>query len=110
MTYFFDPASAAAFRPDAFAKADLARGAQLFLGLNCFEPGQRQAAHTHAAADKFYLVVSGKARMTVGTETRVAGPGTLVWAPAGVPHGVDEAVDRTVLLVGIAPPPGGAGA
>ncbi|HSB56125.1 MAG TPA: cupin domain-containing protein, partial [Gemmatimonadales bacterium] len=105
MTYFLDPASSAVFRPETFAKADLARGARLFLGLNCFVPGQRQAAHTHAGADKFYLVVSGKARMTVGTETRVAGPGALVWAPAGVPHGVDEALERTVLLVGIAPPP-----
>jgi quercetin dioxygenase-like cupin family protein len=108
MTYFLDPASGAVFRTDTFAKADLARGAQLFLGLNCFEPGQHQAVHTHAGADKFYLVVSGKARMTVGQETRVAEPGTLVWAPAGVPHGVEAALERTVLLVGIAPPPGAA--
>lgn len=105
MSNFIDPASAAAFRPGSFAKADLARGGRLFLGLNCFEPGQRQAAHTHAGADKFYLVVSGKARMTVGAESRIAEAGTLVWAPADVPHGVDEALERTVLLVGIAPPP-----
>ena len=45
--------------------------------------------------------------MTVGAETRIAGPGTVVWAPADLPHGVDEALERTVLLVGIAPPPGG---
>jgi quercetin dioxygenase-like cupin family protein len=105
MTHFLDPAALAVFRPDTFTKADLARGAHLLLGLNCFEPGQRQAAHTHAGADKFYLVVSGKARMTVGAETRVAEPGMLVWAPADLPHGVDEALERTVLLVGIAPPP-----
>jgi quercetin dioxygenase-like cupin family protein len=105
MSNFLDPASAAAFRPGGFTKADLVRGDQLFLGLNCFEPGQRQATHTHAGADKFYLVVSGKARITVGAETRVAGPGMVVWAPADVPHGVDEALERTVLLVGIAPPP-----
>ena len=35
--------------------------------------------------------------MTVGDETLVADAGTLVWAPAGVPHGVDEALERTVL-------------
>jgi quercetin dioxygenase-like cupin family protein len=50
-------------------------------------------------------VVSGKARMTVGAETRVAESGTVVWAPADVPHGVDEALERTVMLVAIAPPP-----
>ena len=86
-------------------KADLCRGAHLFVGLNCFEAGQTQRVHTHPPADKFYVVVSGRARMVVGGETQEAGPGTVVWAPADVPHGVAEALERTVLLVGIAPPP-----
>ena len=103
--YFREIAAASSFRPDAATKADLFRGASLFLGLNCFETGQAQRVHTHAGADKFYLVVSGRARMTVGGETREVGPGTLIWAPADVPHGVAEALERTVLLVGIAPPP-----
>jgi quercetin dioxygenase-like cupin family protein len=103
--YFREVAAASCFRPDAATKADLFRGASLFVGLNCFEPGQAQRIHTHAGADKFYLVVSGRARMTVGDETREAGPGTVIWAPADVPHGVAEALERTVLLVGIAPPP-----
>jgi hypothetical protein len=29
-----------------------------------------------------------------------------VWAPADLPHGVAEALERTVMLVGMAPPPG----
>ncbi len=98
--------AAASFDAERATKTDLFRGDRLFLGLNCFEPGQMQRVHTHAGADKFYLVVSGRARMTVGDQTREAGPGTLVWAPADVPHGVAEALERTVLLVGIAPPPG----
>jgi quercetin dioxygenase-like cupin family protein len=103
--YFLRPADAARFDSAKAAKGDLARGDRLFLGLNCFEPGQTQRVHTHAGADKFYLLLSGKARMTVGGETQVAEAGTLVWAPADVPHGVDEALERTVMLVGIAPPP-----
>jgi quercetin dioxygenase-like cupin family protein len=51
-------------------------------------------------------VVSGKARMTVGAETSDAEAGTVVWAPAGVPHGVVVALERTVLLVAMGPPPG----
>jgi quercetin dioxygenase-like cupin family protein len=31
----------------------------------------------------------------------------VIWAPAGVPHGVADAIERTVLLVAIAPPPRG---
>jgi len=102
---FFAPAEAASFQGAKFAKADLARGTQLFLGLNCFEPGQAQSVHQHDNADKFYLVLSGNARMIVGEEHRDAGPGTLVWAPMGVPHGIERAHERTVMLVGIAPPP-----
>jgi quercetin dioxygenase-like cupin family protein len=102
---FHEIGASATFDPAAATKADLCRGDHLFVGLNCFEPGQAQRIHTHATADKFYVVVSGRARMTVGEITREAGPGTIVWAPAGVPHGVAQALERTVLLVGIAPPP-----
>ncbi|HEX6615050.1 MAG TPA: cupin domain-containing protein [Gemmatimonadales bacterium] len=103
--YFRQIADAALFQADKPQKTDLFAGQHLFVGLNCFEPGQSQRVHTHAGADKFYLVVSGRARMTVGDETREAAAGTLVWAPADVPHGVAEALERTLLLVGIAPPP-----
>ena len=102
---FFIPAEHAVFGANHATKADLVRGATLFIGLNCFEPGQSQAVHTHAGADKFYLIISGNASITVGDQTQDAGPGTLVWAPADVPHGVAGAHQRTVILVGIAPPP-----
>jgi len=105
-TFFRSIESVAAFDVAKGTKADLFRGEALFVGLNCFEPGQGQRIHSHAGADKFYLVVSGKARMTVGEETRVAEAGTVVWAPADVPHGVEEALERTVMLIGMAPPPG----
>ena len=103
--YFRDLTEGASFDPAKAVKADLFAGEHLFVGLNCFEPRQAQRVHTHAGADKFYLVVSGRAMMTGGDETREAGPGTLVWAPASVPHGVQEALERTVMLVGIASAP-----
>ena len=106
MEHFRNLHDAVAFGATKPGKADLFDGAQLFVGLNCFEPGQTQRVHTHAGADKFYVVISGRARMTVGDETREVGSGMVIWAPAGVPHGVAEALERTVLLVGIAPPPG----
>ncbi len=106
MTDFFrEIAATVSFDTTKPTKADLFLGDRLFVGLNCFEPGQAQPTHTHAGADKFYLVVSGRARMTVGDETRQVEAGTVVWAPANVPHGVAEALERTVLLVAIAPPP-----
>jgi quercetin dioxygenase-like cupin family protein len=99
--------AAAVFDPIKAGKADLYSGRQLFVGLNCFEPGQSQKTHVHTGVDKFYLVVSGKARITVGNETEEVGAGTIVWAPADIPHGVERALERTIMLVGMAPPPGG---
>jgi quercetin dioxygenase-like cupin family protein len=102
---FLEIASRVVFDADRAAKVDLIRGSALFLGLNTFEAGQRQAPHVHHGTDKFYLLLSGKARMVVGEETREVVPGMLVWAPADEPHGVVEALERTVMLVGMAPPP-----
>jgi quercetin dioxygenase-like cupin family protein len=89
-------------------KATLFEGDHLMLGVNCLEPGQAQRVHTHAGQDKFYFVVEGEGSFTIGTEeVRNAGPGTVVWAPAGSEHGVLNEADRTlVLLMGIGPPPG----
>jgi quercetin dioxygenase-like cupin family protein len=42
----------------------------------------------------------------VGDESREVGPGTVVWAPADVPHGVEQARERTIMLVAMGPPPG----
>jgi quercetin dioxygenase-like cupin family protein len=95
----------AAFRADAMTKVDCFRSERLFVGLNCFEPGQSQAVHTHAGADKFYLVLSGKATFIVADRKIAAKAGDLVVAPAGVPHGVERADERTVLMVTMSPPP-----
>jgi quercetin dioxygenase-like cupin family protein len=95
----------AAFRADAMTKVDCFRSERLLVGLNCFEPGHAQAVHTHAGADKFYVVLSGKANFVVGERIVGAGPGDLIVAPAGVPHGVERAEERTIVLVAMAPPP-----
>jgi len=95
----------AVFRADKVAKVDCFRSERLLVGLNCFEPGQSQAVHAHAGADKFYVVLSGKANFVVGERTVAAGPGDLILAPAGVPHGVAGAETRTVVLVAISPAP-----
>ncbi len=95
----------AAFGDDRMRKLDCFRSPRLLVGLNCFAPGQSQPVHAHADADKFYFVVSGRATFTIGEHTREAVAGDLVLAPAGVPHGVPAALERTVLLVGLAPAP-----
>jgi len=94
-------AGRARFAPGGMQKLDCAETPRLLLGLNCFEPGQTQRVHAHEGADKFYLVLSGKAKLVVADESRDVAAGDLVLAPAGVSHGVVTAYERTVMLVGM---------
>ena len=93
----------ARFSPEKLVKLTLHEDNRLLLGLNCLEPGQCQPTHAHAGADKFYYVVAGRARFVVGDATVEAGAGDVVLCPAGVSHGIETALERTTLLVGIAP-------
>jgi quercetin dioxygenase-like cupin family protein len=91
---------------EKFYKTTLFRGDALLLGLNCLEPGQVQQPHDHADQDKFYYVVEGNGRFWLDEERVEAGAGEVVWAPAGLVHGVaNEGTERLTLLVGIAPAP-----
>ena len=90
--------------PDRYFKATLFESPRLLLGLNCLESGQAHSAHSHADQDKFYFVVEGEGEFSVGGETQRAGPGGVVWAPAGIEHGVaNRGTKRLVVLMGIAP-------
>ena len=103
--HFIQPQAAAQFSTVKYTKQDLFSGQHLLVGLNCFEPGQVQAVHTHAGADKFYLIISGRATISVGDESREVQSGELVWAAADLPHGVPSVSERMVMLVGIGPSP-----
>lgn len=97
------------FDPDAYTKIDLALSPRILLGLNCLEPGQSQAVHSHADQDKFYYVIEGAGAFILAGQEHLVFAGGCVWAPAGVDHGLTNGGDeRLVVLVGIAPAPAGA--
>ena len=78
----------------------------MMLGLNAFEPGQAHAAHAHSDMDKAYFVLEGNGTFSLGDETHQLGPGELLVAPAGVPHGVHNNTDaRLLVMVTMAPGP-----
>lgn len=93
-------------RVEKFYKTTLFQSDALLLGLNCLEPGQVQAPHDHADQDKFYYVVEGEGLFRLGDKALAAAAGDVVWAPAGILHGVENKTNaRLTLLVGIAPAP-----
>jgi quercetin dioxygenase-like cupin family protein len=106
MNDFLDWREHAGSSPEKFYKTTLWQGGQMMVGLNCFEPGQTQSIHTHDGAEKFYFVLEGSGRFTVGDAEVEAATGSLIVAPAGIPHGVtNNGSARLSLLVVIAPPP-----
>ena len=94
------------FSPEKMKKVSLFETPRFFSDLYCFEPGQVQKPHTHANADKVYVVLEGTGRFQIGGEEKSLATGMVVLAPAGVEHGVViQWTQRLVLLVFMAPHP-----
>jgi mannose-6-phosphate isomerase-like protein (cupin superfamily) len=92
------------FSGEKMKKNTLFETPRLFCDIYCFEPGQEQTGHVHAAQDKVYLVLSGQGTFQIGNETRVLGPGDCTLAPAGAEHAVrNHTHDRLSVLVFVAP-------
>ncbi|HEX2097962.1 MAG TPA: cupin domain-containing protein [Rubrobacteraceae bacterium] len=97
---------AIAFSEEKIKKNSLFDSPYLIYDVYCLLPGQQQKVHTHENSDKVYYVLEGAGRFTVGDEERDLPRGHAVLAPAGVPHGVRNAVgEPLVLLVTMAPKP-----
>lgn len=94
-------------RAEKLAKHGLFETPRFFADVYVVRPGQAQAIHKHAAEDKCYFVLSGRAQVVSGSETHEVGPGQIVFCPAGEDHGVENTADDTDLrlLVFMAPHP-----
>lgn len=94
-------------RAERLTKHGLFETPRFFADVYVLRPGQAQAVHTHEGEDKCYFVLSGRGQITSGTVVHDAGPGALVFCPAGEDHGVvNAALDEDLrLLVYMAPHP-----
>lgn len=94
------------FSPGKMQKLNLFETDQMFCDVYCLGPGQAQHVHTHAGATKFYYVIEGEGRFTVGDRCESLGPGAVAWSEPDEPHGVaNESDGHLVLLVAMAPNP-----
>ena len=70
-------------------------GSTMNVGVDWLEPGQVHVLHRHAEAEEWYYVVRGTAKIRVGDEEQVCGPGTGVFIPANASHRVENIGDET---------------
>ena len=94
------------FQDDKMVKSSLFSTPHLYYDLYCLEPGQAQKIHSHETSDKVYLLLEGRATVSIGDEEQELQPNQAALAAAGQPHGVRNAsLERAVLLVVTTPPP-----
>lgn len=73
------------------------------VGLYALDQGAQDPQQPHAQ-DEVYLVVSGRASITVGEETTTVGRGSVVYVPAGVTHRFRNITEDLRVLVVFSPP------
>jgi mannose-6-phosphate isomerase-like protein (cupin superfamily) len=106
MSNFHDLGALATFSSEKMKKNSVFTTERLFCDVYCFEPGQTQASHSHSGSDKIYYVLEGRGQIQIGDESRDAGEGTAILAPAGIDHAVsNRGTERLRLLVVMAPKP-----
>ena len=71
-------------------------------GLYVLEAGAMDPQSPHTE-DELYVVMSGRARVTVGGEERDVRVGSLIFVGAGVPHRFHDIEERLVLVVAFGP-------
>ncbi|MFF3563884.1 cupin domain-containing protein [Streptomyces sp. NPDC002574] len=74
-------------------------------GLYALAAGDLDPQKPHAQ-DEIYLVVSGRALITVGEETTQVARGSVVFVPARVPHRFHHVSEDLRVLVVFSPPEG----
>lgn len=100
------PRDHATYSPAKMGKSTIFESPRLLVGLNAFEPGQEHALHAHAGQDKVYQVLEGEGLFLLEGRQLAMGPGDLLVAPEGVPHGVrNNGSARLLVLAILAPAP-----
>ncbi|MEU3751872.1 cupin domain-containing protein [Streptomyces olivoreticuli] len=79
------------------------RERNMSVGLYALDAGDSDPQTPHAQ-DEVYMVMSGRAAITVGEETTEVARGSVVYVPAGVPHRFHHISEDLRVLVVFSPP------
>ncbi|NYI05448.1 cupin domain-containing protein [Allostreptomyces psammosilenae] len=79
------------------------RARNMSVGLYALEPGAADPQKPHDR-DELYVVMSGRAYLTVGEETTQVARGSVVHVPAGVPNRFHHITESLRVLVVFSPP------
>ena len=91
----------AEFSKEDFIRKPLVQSKGIVCDFVCFEPGQAADMHKHPVQDEIFYVVEGKGIITFeGRDDIPVKPGSVVFTPSGVVHGVETThSDRLILML-----------
>jgi mannose-6-phosphate isomerase-like protein (cupin superfamily) len=72
---------------------------ELFVGLDTYAPGGITPEHVHPDREKVFVVLEGRARMTVGSESRTLDPGGVAFVPVNASHGFENVGDADLRIM-----------
>jgi mannose-6-phosphate isomerase-like protein (cupin superfamily) len=75
---------------------------EMSAGLYCLQAGEADPQSPHKQAE-MYFVVSGRARMRIGSEDEAVSPGSVIFVEAGVEHRFHDIAENLEILVFFAP-------
>lgn len=79
------------------------REQHMSVGLYALDQGASDPQRPHRQ-DEVYVIISGRASLTVGDETTSVARGSVVYVPAGTPHRFHHITEDLRTLVMFAPP------
>ncbi len=77
---------------------------KLEMELVCYSPGHSTVEHHHVGQDEIFMILEGNGTITVGSEPVRVGPGSLVYAPADIKHGIKPDSDGRMVMVFVKAP------
>ena len=77
---------------------------KLEMELVCYEAGQSTVEHHHVGQDEIFMILEGTGTITIGTEAVRVGPGSLVYAPADIKHGIQPDRECRMAMVFVKAP------
>lgn len=91
----------AEFSKEDFVRKALIQSNGIVCDFVCFESGQAAGLHKHPVQDEIFYVVEGKGVITFEDRDDIPiKPGSVVFIPSGVVHGVDTTdSDRLILML-----------
>ena len=89
------------FSEEKFVRKAVMQSKGIVCDFVCFEPGQSAGFHKHPVQDEVFYVVEGKGVITFEDRDDISvKPGSVVFTPSGVVHGVETTEsDRPVLML-----------